>query len=1259
VKSPDALTKTELGSEVNKLADKRVADADADAEALQFSGGGEQGPGAMAITSATHDEVESAAPGVFAKDDYQSGVVVPSTTNSTSAFDKAFEDLKSGFMSLTTSDMNLAVAGSVRQALVVVDELQALSTVLGSEAAKISIAAAAGLLSPPSRADISSLRADAQLTRDEMSRAESELRSGETRRRAARTRQGLLENNRQDLVEKPSDLGQRHGRVLEQASPGVSGSGEDAPSGVAVELFAPQQASSPGLALEASRQSVADEGLSDSSAALRGSVLDKISYLAICQALASLDTGNETRAKAVRAYARLQEIVAVISKTLSPDFNANLVASVHELLADGVAALGSELQKRLDAIDTFLSVATRPLPTFVSTVENIGDAASNVSLVESLLADCGLRMDSFCDFQGMLEVAKSLDSLMAFAPQRPPRLGRVCFTLQAPDPVSDYQPLITRPDREAKLQLVAYVPAGASQIQARFPRSDVTRALTTPVPQVYGTLPSLVSPGTETLTVSGLSSTPSAVGRLRLDPGGPNDETLRYESFSGSHVFTLIDKPAVTHGIGESVAVDGEHRDQFTDVYRQREEIGGGPGKLRLAGDDEDAETLSYSGSTFNPATGVYTFNLSQNTVNEHWPQASGRPSPGAKKILFRDSVNSLSPAPRFNVSGAVITPVTPGSPPDMTTEIQAGDKLVLSDDVNDTPVTVQSVNSTSATLTASYHNQPVSGVSLAKFDGRTAPSSSLVYARLSQRAADELGINLSLLTSQDIEDFKLLVDQDTGTRVIRRSDGVLTSTGATVNTVSTSAPIFESGDVGKSISVQSRSGKRQVTGVITSVSIDGKQADFDSTTMLTGSGATPFSQSGATFTAAGGRLLSELQVGDCIGFGGVKRRVVSVDSNNSATVDPSGAVAASATAAITATDGLAPAVTGRQFSFLRQPRETAVVGTVIKTGEIWQLNTLSPLASGHGTQDLVVDATVQILPQAQSDFVSQPTSVTPRFEPDVVPPGTLTLRGSFQDPAQAPILGPLLAAGGGDVEIAGLTMPYTSLSVSGDDVTVTLGAPGALKALQAGETFCVPTSSTIESLLLTDAFPDGVWNLPFESWLSDIDNQLLQLHRRLCRLLQGRPEDVALIAAAMAASQGVFASSLSVLRILLQALLAGLGDTAQVDVLINQARGLGMDRAADAMAGGDVTLVAQMSAGEATGSGALLKSVVAYREKLTTYDQAIQADSLAAELRGSENSVRILAETRAGFKTAAADDISRKRSAAAALKAKAEDVTR
>jgi hypothetical protein len=175
-----------------------------------------------------------------------------------------------------------------------------------------------------------------------------------------------------------------------------------------------------------------------------------------------------------------------------------------------------------------------------------------------------------------------------------------------------------------------------------------------------------------------------------------------------------------------------------------------------------------------------------------------------------------------------------------------------------------------------------------------------------------------------------------------------------------------------------------------------------------------------------------------------------------------------------------------------------------------------------------------------------------------------------------------------------------------------------------------------------------------------DLERQLKLLRARVCRVLQGRPDDIGQVAALMTASATAAALSIGALQITLNAMLLGMGDLlGDLDELIAGADSAGMARLSLSMKNGDVKATAQIRPSSSTASGEMLQRVIAYRSKITTYGPALKADRLADQLRGNETSVRVLGETRAGFNKAAASDIKRKREAARRQKQEAEEVTR
>ena len=155
--------------------------------------------------------------------------------------------------------------------------------------------------------------------------------------------------------------------------------------------------------------------------------------------------------------------------------------------------------------------------------------------------------------------------------------------------------------------------------------------------------------------------------------------------------------------------------------------------------------------------------------------------------------------------------------------------------------------------------------------------------------------------------------------------------------------------------------------------------------------------------------------------------------------------------------------------------------------------------------------------------------------------------------------------------------------------------------------------------------------------------------------MLQGRPQDFALTAAAISAGALIFSAAVAGLKIVLQCALLGMQPgLVAVDEVISRAQESGMSNLAESMAIGDVAAVAGMRSTTATSDGAALEKVVAYREKTETLEERGQIDNVATELRGSERSTVLLAEMRAGFSSVAGDEIRRRQEAAMALKQKA-----
>lgn len=1267
------MSREELGVLVNESADRILADTEADALALKVDSdtslAGEQ------LTTQGHLAVDAVEPGAINAGDYAVSANIPSTApESSTLFEDLFTDFQSAFMTMISGDVNIALATALREAIKILDELQALSLTIISETVKISIAANAGLLTPPLREDLEAIRDSSSSFKSEIDAAVAELRSSESRRRAARRQAGEEDNSPDGLSAIRPQVGPVPGRVLES---GVGGPvPDDEEFGLA--LTAPRV--SLNTSSDRRRPGRVQSGLADSSQKVKSDVLASIGNIALCTTISSLDVSEKTREKAARALERLSAIVDILTAAVKESFILDIQGAIQDLAIGPLRALGREVQGRLDLMDKFLRQVTTPLPTLKSTVKIIGEVPDDLVLTNSILASCGLRMDNFCGGQGMLELSLAVDSNLGVIKPRVQKFGRVCLSLLPPaiDPVAELTPEIQSPDREAQLILGAPLSSGHSQVTARFPRQNVTRVITAPAPTVQALISQSVSPADLEVRLTVFPSHPIApVGSLTLEPLEPWAETLRYASFiidGLEHVFTLIDLPStVPHGSGLAATVTGQHRDTFTDVYRQRSEVGGGSGSLNVGGEGEHRHRLNYDSSTFDAVTGDYVFSLSSPYSGmTHKPQVTGTIADKRKVALYRQDIRQ--PAERFKVVVGFLSEIRHATNAafNFGASVSPGDLLVLSDDENDTPVTVVSVDNvgspTKIVISSAYHNGDVDNVTLVKVPATNAPGLTFFTARLAARQVEELRISTLTPGGPSLPlDCRAMVDTGESTRRLLRLDGNVWAQSATPGNrqrLKTAAAMFEPGDVGLQIQVQGRYPRTQVYGQVTAV-VDARTVDFDSSTVLVGNINCTGSDIAWAGTGVKTRFTSEIGVGDVIAIAN-QRATVTVVSASSVSFTPAMALASGVTVRVIVSLAVSEPVTStmRRFSLSRTPQEILDVVSVqlLADSETWQFNLSAATTKNHGLQRLDVSPTLQIIPGTLTAFPTPSTSVRVRVDPDVVPPGSTVLRAEFDDPSNSPLLIPLIplspAPPGAKLIIGKDEMLYTSAVSSGTGITFTLAAPGTPRAYGAGVVVCVLTSDIVTDLILS-LVPEATWDLPFETWIMDLERHLRLFHARLCRVLQGRPEDIGQVATLMAASATAASLAIGSLQITLNALLAGLEGLEALDKLIAGAESAGMDKLALSLKSGDIQGVAQMKASSSTASGQMLQRVVAYRSKITTFGPSLKAERLADQLRGNETSTRVLGETRAGFNKAAASDIKRRRDAARRQKQEAKEVTR
>lgn len=694
--APDTLSLEDLAQQAQEAIDFLNELVSSDSQVFSS----EDGDGEDDVVDEAAQEVEQASGGAVSAQDYAANNTSPSTSPpGATIFERVLNEAKLDLMNLAKNNLNAFTRQAIKQALELVTDIETILGSLEAEVLKIQIAHAAGLITPPDRREVKSLRDDAQLVRDETNNAVIELQSARNRREAAR--KALVRDK--GTGDEP-DLKPVNDRFVQPQS-GIPKQNRQDPLPVNLSLAA-SSANDPSLETDIDRRGRAPGSLTAATAALQGSVLDKISYIAICAVISSIGTSSERVRDAIEKFERLKEIVDKIMESLGGGFLNTLKDQLQEGIIEQLSNIGDDLQDKLEAFDTFLASLLPQLPTFVRTVDAIGDIPDDLPVLESIAAQCGLTIQSFCDMQGLLEVAKSLDAELGLVLPRLPALARVRMVVQAPE-ADDIRPPAVLPDLEANMILVGalegntrvnYVGPNATHVIARFPRANIRSELSAPVPPAPGSVAQDAALGDTELVITpdpGNIYNFATLGNITINPG-PLQQVVRYSEFVAEGAdfrFTLIDALTSLVTTGAPVQVTGEQRNTFEGAFQPNRAIKGGPGRLALAGDGERRQQLNYLGSDFDPSTGEYTFELDTvatplaSPAPPHKFQLLCRPHQTKKVILYKDTslASILTTGKRFTVINSRIYALEDKSPfnIDATFDWSANGTHVI-DDIND-----------------------------------------------------------------------------------------------------------------------------------------------------------------------------------------------------------------------------------------------------------------------------------------------------------------------------------------------------------------------------------------------------------------------------------------------------------------------------------------------------------------------------------------------------------------------------------------------
>lgn len=1252
--APDNRSLEQLKAAVRADTDATLDNSSANAGALKVDS---VSAADDATSQRAAEQISTASYETLASADYLTSRAALSYAERQSAWDRLLEDTKRQLLTEAAVNLNAFTRQSLEEALRLLGDLEALVDEIGAECNKIVLAAAMGLLVPPVHEEVVELRTKTQQTHDMARDNADDLRSASARRLAAKRQLDIEpESNAEGTKRVP-------GRSIE---PMTIAQKDDAPSTMNT-AYAAAAPTAPSLENQARAQGRTDVRLQTQSQELQTSVLEKISYIGICMAMSQLNTSKDTRDRAVATFQKIMALIETILGSLESGFVSGLQSLIQESVVGVIDSLANTLQDKLDAFDTWLALLPKQLPTLVSLVQEFGDRASDAPILESLAGYCDLKMSSFCEAQGLLEIAMSLDAMIGNLLPRPPALGRVRLLAVAPTAETDYRPVSTVPDQQTDMFLVSVL---GDRVTARLPRAE-KKTVSMPTPRLAGTLTEDVDAGQATLTISGLAANVAPLGTIVV-----LSTSLRYGSWTivgTNHVFTLIDLPPIDYEAATPVTVSGEYRDTFVDAFGPSPNIHGGPGTMTLAGDGEVREEITYSASTFVASTGIYTFELDSAPAHDHQFQALGKTHELRDELLYKPT-DIKTQARRFRVIGDRVYPLTP-APYAIDTAFDftsaAGMTLIIDDAgeysptggyrllIGDEPVAVAlgacqlTAPNAYLGLTTAFHAGDQERVTISRSTVPVAKGTNWALTRLDSRQKTELMVaDLGIGATSLSVAGRVVLSQD----VVRVTDTLVSVSGTGPTQTLIVAGIGLRGDEsGLSI---------ELPGVVTpfTAHVDSVAGNVIDCTPIAKTEHVDLTND--TLTAATGSdivFAREFGVGDLVYVQGMgNETVLTIDATtNTMTVAATGLTLVDKQISLLA----APGATTAKYTIVRATQEVREFLSITNIDNVvYRLNLETVTGYTHDLQNLTLVPSLRVVTNTITDYLSQfsapADSAKPRFDGKTLPPGSTILRAELENQSPAyQLLFDAFIKNAAKVIVGGRELAVNAPATASGFVYAFDMAAGTPWPIVDGDVVEVETTSVFDQI--QNLFPSATWAKPFDDFFKDLASRLRVLETKFCRMLSGRPLDIGVTALAISGACGTFKFGVIwPTKFIIQTLILGLPTSPTIALAVQKFEAAGMDRAAEVTRHGDVTAIAQMTAATSTFAGTTQESVLAYRGSLVIYSDVQAADDIVSGLRSEDQNKALLLEVRRPYTEAARDKWTNTREAARIRAQKADEVT-
>lgn len=305
-----------------------------------------------------------------------------------------------------------------------------------------------------------------------------------------------------------------------------------------------------------------------------------------------------------------------------------------------------------------------------------------------------------------------------------------------------------------------------------------------------------------------------------------------------------------------------------------------------------------------------------------------------------------------------------------------------------------------------------------------------------------------------------------------------------------------------------------------------------------------------------------------------------------------------------------------------------------------------------HARMRAIPQTAIRVVPDVRdSNLTASSTPANPDVrDRDIWPQGSTSLVATYEDVSQDGLFTPIIMGlGAGNLYVNGTQIGYWNVQ---DEAGPTLRfrfETGTSQAYAAGTVIEVETQSILDVFAVE--FPAS-WLDQFDNWVLNLGFEINKLESKLCRLLSGKSQDLALSAFQLGLLGSALSIALTTARAMFVAWLIPVVQNQSMTRALTGLRGIGAVRAETALREGRLGEFASMEPSEASHDGSALIVTQEYQNRVTTEEQYRLLSRSVVEIRARAAALTISANVVGDIRAAQVREFERRREGARRIEA-------